>query len=278
MAKKNKIVENIFDYSEEDNPLFENDSKVLGQGEGDSDNVQTSNSCFPDGAVGGGSDVLPKGSIILDYILIFSGVIDESNERYVGICKKSGDAFYAQRAIGTLSLYKTDKNKKITGDAVVSVQAISGSGGSGCIPNSQYKQNKRMNYFAGRLEKDNNFNDGVLTNGVYEKKHAWKIYIYESFNNRGSFRIHPTRYNQYTGDISSNDGCISPFIIEESVEFFNIISSILTRNNYVIPLNVDVEGNNSITRNIIVKIRKKNEEGEWYDDYIADPKYFENEE
>jgi hypothetical protein len=264
--------------------IFKSNEKVLGIDDNQSPEIQPSNAidygteiidfrtCFPDGTIGEGSDLIPKGSKIIDYKLVFEGKIDESRNRFVAVCIKSKEEFYSQRAKGILTLYSVKKGFPDT--VIISVNAISGSGGSGCIPNSVYKKDRFIEYFVGKLVKDSGFNDGQInTNGVYDIEHAYKLYIYETFTNRGSFRIHPTRIDTI-GEPMSNDGCISPFVISESTAFYFEISKILKSSKFIIPLIVNIIGNNNITRNIIIKKKILNEDKVLIDVEMPDPKYF----
>lgn len=253
MANKNKVLENIFDYSENENPLFESDNSVLGVEDSFQDNEENSNdnSCLPVGAVGKSGDSLPPKSIILkSYELEFES--DYHTKRKVGKCK-SGNVIFVQKAYGSLTLYKIDKDK--SREEILSVNALSGDGGNGCIPDTEYVHGRFMNYYVGNLVSPTNFNDGVYESydiksekATYANEHSWKLFIYEDFKERGLFRIHPTR--PMGKDYMSNDGCISPYPIEDSVQFYTVISQILNRRNLVIPLKVSIKDNYNITVNI----------------------------
>lgn len=239
----NKVIDNSVvsaDY------IYEKDNEILGYANDESgDEINT---CIPVGAVGKNDDSLPSNSIILkNYELIFQA--SEIIEREVGSCRKNDAPVMVQKAYGELTLNKIGKNGEITN--IITVPAISGSGGNGCIPNNKYSEMKQpVKYYAGKLVHSLDFHDGYIhsENGKWvadNKEHAWKIYIYDEFINRGLFRIHPTTMNN--GDPSSNDGCISPYPSQNSVAFHNEIEKILIKSNYVIPLIVDVTGNFNIT-------------------------------
>ncbi len=227
--------------------LFDADKEVLGIDGNENINDEV-NICIPVGAVGKNDDSLPINSLVLknfELVFLASTVV----EREVGTCRKNDSPVIVQKAYGELTLNRISNN----GDKIeiISVPAISGSGGNGCIPNNKYSKNKpAVKYFVGRLVHNLDFHDGFIheENGEWvadSKEHAWKIYIYDEFINRGLFRIHPTTMNN--GDPSSNDGCISPYPSENAVAFHNEIEKILIKNNYVIPLMVDIEGNLNIT-------------------------------
>lgn len=123
-----------------------------------------------------------------------------------------------------------------------------------------------------------NFNDGVRNNnGTYDKEHSWKLNIYETFINRGQFRIHstalswPNKGDEDINNIKPNEGCISPYGAQ-AVYFYNEIKNILDVPNKVIPLYINIIGNRNITRNVYKKI----EDGP-YTDVIPNPEYFRDE-
>lgn len=247
----------VLDYT----AITDNDNKVLGTEKNNDyiveeenyNNNEGINSCIPVGSVGKNKDSLPVNHIKLNqYELAFES--DYFTKKKVGVCK-NGNEVYVQKAFGTLTLYKIKDNKEK--EVIISTSALSGDGGNGCLPNSEYATGRKIQYYVGNLVAPTNFDDGIYETydiktekTIYKKEHSYKIYIYEDFKDRGDFRIHPVRPLNSI-EYRSNNGCISPYPIEDSVSFYEEISKILTNPKYVIPLTVNIIGNFNIT----VKLR-----------------------
>jgi hypothetical protein len=103
-----------------------------------------------------------------------------------------------------------------------------------------------MEYAVGEILEGGNFWDGHEG-----KDHNWKMIIYESFPERGEFRVHPTG-SQGSGEnirYNPNDGCISPYIPEEVSNFYYKMKEIYTK-GMKIPLEINIPNNNNVTTQI----------------------------
>lgn len=250
MAENNIFGEQVLDSkdpTDDNSVLYKGDTIGAGSVPGEVEEAEP-NECIPVGNIGQNADSLPSGSKVLsDYELVFKA--STVKDRLWGYCKKGGTEVYVQKAYGYLTLNKVNNGVK---EEIISVTAISGDGGNGCLPNNNYASGRNMKYFAGKIVYGTQFHDGNLYQNekgewvLKNKADGWKIFIYEGFANRGSFRIHPTPPS-FNGEPTGNDGCISPYPAENAVAFHNEIIKILTKPNYVIPLFVDVEDNYNIT-------------------------------